>query len=93
MFKALNAKCLRRWALTAPWALAPGGQLGPGPKGPCRGPGPKGANWARAPRAPGARAQRGQLGPGPQEILGPGPKGANWARAPKDSMNQNWFLI
>ena len=51
MFKAVNAKCLRRWAPRAPWALAPRGQLGPGPRG-TLGPGPKGANWAWAPRAP-----------------------------------------
>ena len=65
MFKAVNAKCLRRWAPRAPWALAPRGQLGPGPRG-TLGPGPQGANWARAPGNPWARAQRGQLGPGPK---------------------------
>ena len=65
MFKAVNAKCLRRWAARAPWALAPRGQLGPGPRG-TLGPGPLGANWARAPGNPWARAQRGQLGPGPK---------------------------
>ena len=40
MFKAKDAKCFVRWALRAPWALAPRGQLGPGPKGP----------WAWGPR-------------------------------------------
>ena len=65
MFKAVNAKCLRRWALRAlgpwllgaNWARAPREPLGPGPKGPT-GPGPQGNPWARAPR--------GQLGPGPR---------------------------
>ena len=33
MFKAVNAKCLRRWAPRATWALAPREPLGPGPRG------------------------------------------------------------
>ena len=55
MFKAINAKCFMRWALRAPWALAPRGQLGPGPKAP----------WARAPRGQLGLGPKGPKGPGP----------------------------
>ena len=57
MFKAINAKCFMRWALRAPWARAPRGQLGLGlgPKGP----------WAWAPREPEPAEPELKLEPAP----------------------------